>query len=274
MARVFLDERTLSVDCAKALAQLMANSTAGRTSLPRSTKPRGEAEAAGVPQASLEFAWVQDASGRRTRFQPAGAAGHRRRPPAARLSSISGDRSRTSEPAARRGSRGALRAIIKMGVAPPRRGAARRRRGARRQIFDLRPSLRQHERRPSRQQFSDGISGSIESLASVGYCAQHGVDKFKGKVTDVKEVAKTLGVYARPRRQRAQAGIRVRITAQLIDAENWADGWAASRLDRHLCHPGRDFQGTLRCAAAETASRRKRRRSVSAHRASKPTIST
>ena len=114
---------------------------------------------------------------------------------------------------------------------------------------------------PEQEYFSDGISEDIitdlSKVSALLVIARNTAFTFKGKVMDVKEVAKTLGVTHVLEGSVRKAGNRVRITAQLIDGGNRRARLGRplrSRLDRHLCHPGRDFQGDRRRAAAETAS--------------------
>ena len=73
----------------------------------------------------------------------------------------------------------------------------------------------------------------------------------------MKDVAKSLGVSHVLEGSVRKAGDRVRITAQLIDGANGRPCLGRPlrpRPDRHLRHPGRNFEGHRRCAAIEAAA--------------------
>ena len=90
---------------------------------------------------------------------------------------------------------------------------------------------------PEQEYFSDGITEDIiTDLSKVRrslVIARNTAFTFKGKVMDVKEVARALGVSHVMEGSVRKAGDRVRITAQLIDAETGGHVWA-DRYDRDL----------------------------------------
>jgi adenylate cyclase len=90
---------------------------------------------------------------------------------------------------------------------------------------------------PEQEYFSDGITEDIitdlSKVSALLVIARNTAFTFKGKVMDVKEVARTLGVSHVMEGSVRKAGDRVRITAQLIDAETGGHVWA-DRYDRDL----------------------------------------
>lgn len=85
--------------------------------------------------------------------------------------------------------------------------------------------------------FSDGISEDIitdlSKISAVSVIARNTAFTYKGKVLDVKEVARELGVSHVLEGSVRKAGSRVRITAQLIDGKAGDHLWA-ERYDRDL----------------------------------------
>ena len=85
--------------------------------------------------------------------------------------------------------------------------------------------------------FSDGISEDITTdlskISALAVTARNTAFTFKGKSVDVAEVAHKLGVSHILEGSVRKAGGRVRITAQLIDAETGDHVWA-ERYDREL----------------------------------------
>ena len=90
---------------------------------------------------------------------------------------------------------------------------------------------------PEQEYFSDGITEDIitdlSKVSALLVIARNTAFTFKGKVMDVKEVASALGVSHVMEGSVRKAGDRVRITAQLIDAETGGHAWA-DRYDRDL----------------------------------------
>jgi adenylate cyclase len=90
---------------------------------------------------------------------------------------------------------------------------------------------------PEQEYFSDGITEDIitdlSKVSALLVIARNTAFTFKGKVMDVKEVARALGVSHVMEGSVRKAGDRVRITAQLIDAETGGHVWA-DRYDRDL----------------------------------------
>jgi len=90
---------------------------------------------------------------------------------------------------------------------------------------------------PEQEYFSDGITEDIitdlSKVSALLVIARNTAFMFKGKVMDVKEVARTLDVSHVMEGSVRKAGDRVRITAQLIDAASGGHVWA-DRYDRDL----------------------------------------
>jgi adenylate cyclase len=90
---------------------------------------------------------------------------------------------------------------------------------------------------PEQEYFSDGISEDIitdlSKVSALLVIARNTAFTFKGKVMDVKEVAKALDVTHVLEGSVRKAGNRVRITAQMIDAATGGHVWA-DRYDRDL----------------------------------------
>jgi adenylate cyclase len=90
---------------------------------------------------------------------------------------------------------------------------------------------------PEQEYFSDGITEDIitdlSKVSALLVIARNTAFTFKGKVMDVKDVAKALDVSHVMEGSVRKAGDRVRITAQLIDAATGGHVWA-DRYDRDL----------------------------------------
>jgi adenylate cyclase len=90
---------------------------------------------------------------------------------------------------------------------------------------------------PEQEYFADGITEDvITDLSKIGgllVIARNSSFAYKGKATDVRVVARELGVRTVLEGSVRRAGARVRITAQLIDAETGGHLWA-DRFDREI----------------------------------------
>src|SRR5262245_23057145 len=90
---------------------------------------------------------------------------------------------------------------------------------------------------PEQEYFSDGLTEDIIATLSRISCllviARTSTFAYKGKPTDVKRVAKELGVRYVMEGSVRRAGDRFRVTAQLIDAETGHHVWA-ERYDRPI----------------------------------------
>jgi adenylate cyclase len=90
---------------------------------------------------------------------------------------------------------------------------------------------------PEQEYFSDGITEDIitdlSKVSALMVIARNTAFTFKGRVMDVKEVAKALDVTHVLEGSVRKAGSRVRITAQLIDGGTGGHVWA-DRYDRDL----------------------------------------
>jgi adenylate cyclase len=90
---------------------------------------------------------------------------------------------------------------------------------------------------PEQEYFSDGITEDIitdlSKVSALFVIARNTAFTFKGRVMDVKEVARSLEVTHVLEGSVRKAGARVRITAQLIDAATGGHVWA-ERYDRDL----------------------------------------
>jgi adenylate cyclase len=90
---------------------------------------------------------------------------------------------------------------------------------------------------PEQEYFSDGISEDIitdlSKIAGLTVIARNSSFTYKGRAVDVRTVGRELGVGSVLEGSIRRAGQRVRITAQLIDADNGAHLWA-DRYDRDL----------------------------------------
>ena len=90
---------------------------------------------------------------------------------------------------------------------------------------------------PEQEYFADGITEDvITDLSKVGgllVIARNSSFAYKGKAVDIRTVARELGVRSVLEGSIRRAGNRVRITAQLIDAETGGHLWG-DRFDREL----------------------------------------
>ena len=90
---------------------------------------------------------------------------------------------------------------------------------------------------PEQEYFADGITEDvITDLSKVGgllVIARNSSFAYKGKTVDIRVVGRELGVRSVLEGSIRRAGNRVRITAQLIDAESGGHLWA-DRFDREL----------------------------------------
>ena len=90
---------------------------------------------------------------------------------------------------------------------------------------------------PEQEYFSDGITEDIitdlSKVSALLVIARNTAFTFKGKVMDVKDVARALNVTHVMEGSVRKAGDRVRITAQLIDSVTGGHVWA-DRYDRDL----------------------------------------
>ena len=90
---------------------------------------------------------------------------------------------------------------------------------------------------PEQDYFSDGISEDIitdlSKLSELHVIARNSSFVFKGRAVSVPEVARVLGVRHVLEGSVRKAGNRVRVTAQLIDANTGGHVWA-DRFDRDL----------------------------------------
>ena len=90
---------------------------------------------------------------------------------------------------------------------------------------------------PEQEYFADGITEYvITDLSKIGgllVIARNSSFAYKGKSVDIRVVARELGVRSVLEGSIRRVGNRVRITAQLIDAETGGHLWA-DRFDREL----------------------------------------
>jgi len=90
---------------------------------------------------------------------------------------------------------------------------------------------------PEQEYFADGIAEDIitelSRFRSLFVIARNSSFTYRGQATDVRKVAKELGVRYVLEGSVRRAGSRIRITAQLIDATNGHHVWA-DRYDRDL----------------------------------------
>ncbi|MEE8171448.1 MAG: adenylate/guanylate cyclase domain-containing protein [Alphaproteobacteria bacterium] len=90
---------------------------------------------------------------------------------------------------------------------------------------------------PEQDYFSDGITDDLitelSRLPDLFVISRNSVFTYKGKAAKVQDIAKELGVRYVLEGSVRKAGERVRITAQLIDAETGHHSWA-ERYDREL----------------------------------------
>ncbi|WP_096457686.1 adenylate/guanylate cyclase domain-containing protein [Mesorhizobium sp. 113-1-2] len=90
---------------------------------------------------------------------------------------------------------------------------------------------------PEQEYFADGITEDVitdlSKVSGLMVIARNSSFAYKGKAVDVRHVARELGVRSVLEGSIRRAGNRVRITAQLIDAETGGHLWA-DRFDREL----------------------------------------
>ena len=90
---------------------------------------------------------------------------------------------------------------------------------------------------PEQEYFADGIVEEIITALSryrhLFVMARNSGFTYKGRAGDVKQVGRDLGVRYVLEGSVRKAGPRVRVTAQLIDAETGGHLWA-DRLDREI----------------------------------------
>lgn len=90
---------------------------------------------------------------------------------------------------------------------------------------------------PEQEYFSDGITEDIitelSRFSTLYVAARHSSFAFKGETMGIKEIAEKLGVHYIVEGSVRRAGNRVRITAQLIEAETGNHIWA-EKYDREL----------------------------------------
>jgi adenylate cyclase len=92
---------------------------------------------------------------------------------------------------------------------------------------------------PEQEYFADGMVEEVITAFSrikwLFVIARTSSSSYKGRVTDVKQIGRELGVHYVLEGSIRKAGNRVRITAQLIDAQNgihlWADRFDSSLAD-------------------------------------------
>ncbi len=90
---------------------------------------------------------------------------------------------------------------------------------------------------PEQEYFADGITEDvITDLSKIGgllVIARNSSFAYKGKAVDIRVIARELGVRSVLEGSIRRAGNRVRINAQLIDAESGGHLWA-DRFDREI----------------------------------------
>ena len=108
---------------------------------------------------------------------------------------------------------------------------------------------------PEQEYFSDGISEDIitdlSKLSELHVIARNSTFTYKGKPVDVKQVGRDLGVRYVLEGSVRKAGNRVRVTGQLIDADERRAHLGRplrSRPHRHLRRAGRTHAGDHFCA--------------------------
>ena len=90
---------------------------------------------------------------------------------------------------------------------------------------------------PEQEYFADGlvedIITTLSKLAGLRVIARHSSFVYKGQTIDIREVARHLGVHYVLEGSVRKGGNRIRITAQLIDADSGSHVWA-ERYDRAM----------------------------------------
>jgi len=91
---------------------------------------------------------------------------------------------------------------------------------------------------PEQGYFADGIAEDIitalSRYPSLFVIARNSCFTYKGRAVDVKQVGRELGVRYVLEGSLRKSGTRIRVTAQLVEAETGNHGWA-ERYDRDLC---------------------------------------
>ena len=103
---------------------------------------------------------------------------------------------------------------------------------------------------PEQEYFSDGIADDIitelSRSRSLFVIARNSSFTYKERAVDIKQMARELGVRYVLEGSVRRSGGRVRVTAQLIDAETGNHIWAERydrRLERSIRRAGRDHRG-------------------------------
>ena len=101
-----------------------------------------------------------------------------------------------------------------------------------------RSALRQYERRPRAGNFADGIAEDIitalSRYPSLFVIARNSSFTYKGRAVDVKQVGRELGVrYVLEGRLR-KSGNRIRVTAQLVEAETGSTSGPSATTETSL----------------------------------------
>ena len=90
---------------------------------------------------------------------------------------------------------------------------------------------------PEQEYFADGLTEdlitAISKVPGLFVIARHSTFAYKGKLIDVRQTARELGVNHIIEGSVRRAGKRVRVTVQLIEAEGGGHLWA-ERFDRDL----------------------------------------
>ena len=251
MARIFLSYAREDGDCAKQLAELLARTghevwwdkhiQGGSRFSSEIDRALKEAEAVIVlwSPASVQSAWVQDeaAEGRDTeRLVPVSLAGCR--PPLGfrQFHTVDLDQwNGSGQPAHLDELLGAIAKTAGSGVEsrPEKAPDDQAKRGI---SICVLPFVNMSGD-PEQEYFSDGITEDIitdlSKVSALLVIARNTAFTFKGKVMDVKDVARALDVSHVLEGSVRKAGDRVRITAQLIDAATGGHVWA-DRYDRDL----------------------------------------
>ena len=116
---------------------------------------------------------------------------------------------------------------------------------------------------PEQEYFADGlvedIITTLSKLAGLRVIARNSSFVYKGQTIDIREAAKQLGVQFVLEGSVRKGGDRIRITAQLIDADSGSHVWA-ERYDRAMDdffrRPGRDHSGPRNRDAGQADGRR------------------
>ena len=136
-------------------------------------------------------------------------------------------------------------------------GADQRSHACRPAAVDRRAAVREHERDPEDEYFSDGLAeeiiNALTHVPGLKVIARTSAFAFKGKHEDIRRIAEALGVTHVLEGSVRKAGNRLRVTAQLIAAADGTHLWS-ERYDRELadvfaiqdeialCHRRRPFR--------------------------------